>query len=219
MTLSTYNGAKVYTPISLKLYDWWVLKISNTHAWRCETDEFLIPHFQNNLSENHMDIGVGTGLYLKKSLHKINKITLTDLNFHSLMYAKKQIPHDKLNSCLNHDIFNDFPEELESSFDSISIFYLLHCLPGTMNDKVKAIEKISHTLTKSGVLYGATILGDGVNHNRFGKKLMSIYNKKGIFCNFYDSADSLESMLSSVFNDVNVSVKGTVALFIAKNKK
>ncbi|WP_407357607.1 hypothetical protein [Proteus mirabilis] len=79
MTLDTHNGVKVYTPTALKLYDWWVLNISNRYAWRCDTDKYLLPHFKNNLGENHMDIGVGTGFYLKRALANINKIALTDL--------------------------------------------------------------------------------------------------------------------------------------------
>lgn len=59
-----------------------------------------------------MDIGVGTGFYLKKSADKINKITLSDLNVHSLECAKKYISDEKLNSCLCHDIFNRFTGQL-----------------------------------------------------------------------------------------------------------
>lgn len=40
------------------------------------------------------------------------------------------------------------------------------------------IENISKILTEQGVLYGATILGADVEHNFFGNKLMSVYNKK-----------------------------------------
>lgn len=219
MTLSTHDGVKVYTPVSLKLYDWWVLNISNRYAWRCDTDKYLISHFRNHLGNHHMDIGVGTGFYLKKSIRSIKKIALTDLNFHSLEYAQKHILDDKLTYRLQHDIFHEFPHELNASFDSISLFYLLHCLPGTMDDKKKAIENMSKILTENGILYGATILGKGVEHNTFGNKLMSIYNKKGIFCNYSDSADSLEKILSSLFYDISISVQGTVALFTAKNKK
>ncbi|AGG30275.1 class I SAM-dependent methyltransferase [Morganella morganii] len=219
MSLNTNDGSKVYTPLSLSLYDWWVLKISNNYAWHCNTDKFLIPHFKFHLGNNHMDIGVGTGFYLKKSADKINKITLSDLNVHSLECAKKYISDEKLNSCLCHDIFNRFTDELRGGFDSVSIFYLLHCLPGKVSDKKQAIINITETLKDDGILYGATILGEGVKHNRFGSKLMSVYNKKGIFSNVYDSADSLETMLSSLFEDVSVNIQGTVALFTAKNKK
>ncbi|MDK7226046.1 methyltransferase domain-containing protein, partial [Proteus mirabilis] len=128
---------------------------------------------------NHMDIGVGTGFYLKRALANINKIALTDLNINSLDYAKKNIVDDKLTYCLQHDIYHKFPNEFNSSFDSISLFYLLHCLPGTMEGKKKVIENISKILTEKGVLYGSTILGADVEQNFFGNKLMSVYNKKG----------------------------------------
>ena len=217
MTLSTHDGVKVYTPVSLKLYDWWVLNISNSYAWHCDTNKYLIPHFKNHLGERHR--GFGTGFYLKKSLNYIKEISLTDLNLHSLEHTKKYIPDDKLINCLQHDVFQPFSNKLNASYNSISLFYLLHCLPGTMDDKKKAIENISYLLTEKGVLYGTTILGQGVKHNFFGKKLMSIYNKKGIFCNYSDSVDSLEEMLSSLFHDISIHVQGTVALFTAKNKK
>ncbi len=207
MTLDTHNGVKVYTPTALKLYDWWVLNISNRYAWRCDTDKYLLPHFKNNLGENHMDIGVGTGFYLKRALANINKIALTDLNINSLDYAKKNIVDNKLTYCLQHDIYHKFSNEFNSSFDSISLFYLLHCLPGTMEGKKKVIENISKILTEKGVLYGATILGADVEHNFFGNKLMSVYNKKGIFSNYSDSADALEKVLSCFF---------TMYLFIFK---
>lgn len=219
MSLNTNDGSKVYTPLSLALYDWWVLNISNNYAWHCNTDEFLIPHFKSHLGNNHMDIGVGTGFYLKKAADEINKISLSDLNIHSLEYAKKYISDEKLNSCFCHDIFNRFTGELRGAFDSVSIFYLLHCLPGKMSDKKQAIINISETLKDDGTLYGATILGKGVQHNRFGSKLISVYNKKGIFSNVYDSADSLETTLASLFEDVSVNIQGAVALFTAKNKK
>lgn len=47
-------------------------------------------------------------------------------------------------------------------------------------------------LTKDGILYGATILGDGVMHNSFSSKLMRIYNHKGIFSNMSDSEEGLK---------------------------
>ncbi len=39
------EGTKIYTPFTLKLYDWWVLSISNSYAWHCPTKEILLPYF------------------------------------------------------------------------------------------------------------------------------------------------------------------------------
>ncbi|WP_274370428.1 class I SAM-dependent methyltransferase [Morganella morganii] len=219
MELDTYNGIKAYTPLSLKLYDWWVLMLSNNYAWRCNTNKFLIPHFRKNIGINHMDVGVGSGFYLKSAEDKLTQLTLIDLNPHSLEYAKKYIPDVKLQHSLQHDIYNPLPEELNKQFNSISIFYLLHCLPGTMTDKKKAVDNISCALKDDGVLFGATIIGKNIKHNYLGRKLISNYNQKGIFSNYEDSVDSLQEILSSLFFNVDVNLKGTVALFTAKNRK
>ncbi|EMW4421359.1 methyltransferase, partial [Escherichia coli] len=45
MKKNTDDGAKIYTPLTLKLYDWWVLGVSNRLAWGCPTKEHLLPHY------------------------------------------------------------------------------------------------------------------------------------------------------------------------------
>lgn len=64
MSKSTKIGSQIYTPFTLKLYDWWVLKMSNHFAWKCPTHDVLVPHFTEYAGNEHLDIGVGTGFYL-----------------------------------------------------------------------------------------------------------------------------------------------------------
>lgn len=218
MNQNPAEGAKVYTPLSLKLYDWWVLSISNDFAWCCPTKLYLLPHFLQNLSSNHLDIGVGTGYYLAHA-PAAYKIALMDLNSASLSAASARVGESKIKYKINHDVFEPYPNHLNNQFDSISMFYLLHCLPGSMSDKAKVIENAKVALTKGGVLYGATILGKGMKHNGFAAKLMHVYNRKGIFSNLQDSKEELERILSNHFNKVDITVKGVVALFSACGKK
>ncbi|HEE1067261.1 TPA: SAM-dependent methyltransferase, partial [Klebsiella pneumoniae] len=49
--------------------------------------------------------------------------------------------------------------------------------------------------------------------------LLQIYNKKGIFSNFSDSEEELKKMLSHYFKNIDVIVKGAVAMFSAHGKK
>ena len=56
-----------------------------------------------------------------------------------------------------------------------------------MNTKESVISNSASTLKADGTLYGATILDSGVTHNKFGSKLINIYNKTGIFNNWQDS--------------------------------
>ena len=52
MKKNTDDGAKIYTPLTLKLYDWWVLGVSNRLAWGCPTKEHLLPHFLEHVGNN-----------------------------------------------------------------------------------------------------------------------------------------------------------------------
>ncbi|MGX5087216.1 class I SAM-dependent methyltransferase [Enterobacter sp. UPMP2052] len=218
MNIKTHEGAKVYTPLTLKLYDWWVLNISNQFAWKCPTGQFLLPHYLKHLGHKHLDIGVGTGYYLTHAPSDC-KISLMDLNTASLNAASARARESQILQKINHDVFDPYPVHLNNQFDSISMFYLLHCLPGTMADKAIVIGNAKMALTDDGVLYGATILGNGVKHNSFGKMLMNTYNSKGIFSNKNDSEVSLRKILSDHFETAEVRVTGTVALFSASGKK
>lgn len=71
-------------------------------------------------------------------------------------------------------------------------------------------------LEPGGVLFGGTILGRGVPHTRLGRRLLRIYNRKGIFSNAEDDERGLERGLASRFEDVELEVVGAVGLFVAK---
>ncbi|WP_336755292.1 class I SAM-dependent methyltransferase [Pantoea sp. USHLN298] len=218
MKSESQKGSQVYTPLSLKAYDWWVLNISNSYAWRCDTESVLLKHFQRFSGEKHMDIGVGTGYYLARSRVKPRSITLVDLNLNSLNAARARIASQFETQCLQHDILLPLPDPMHNAYDSVSMFYLLHCLPGNMTSKAAVIANAAKALKAEGTLYGATILGSGVSHNQFGTALMNLYNKKGIFSNRQDTADALHQILETHFREVEIKVCGTVALFSATGK-
>jgi hypothetical protein len=115
------------------------------------------------------------------------------------------------------DVSQSIAEPADTGYDSISLFYLLHCLPGTMRDKEAAISNLSRYLSRKGVLYGATVLGDEVDHNRLGRLLMKIYNRRGLFSNRLDSIDSLRWALRRHFESVQVWQHNKVALFVARD--
>ncbi|KEJ43566.1 putative methyltransferase domain protein, partial [Escherichia coli 6-175-07_S3_C1] len=129
-----------------------------------------------------------------------------DLNEASLNAASTRAGESKIKHKISHDVFEPYPAALHGQFDSISMFYLLHCLPGNISTKSCVIRNAAQALTDDGTLYGATILGDGVVHNSFGQKLMRIYNQKGIFSNTKDSEEGLTHILSEHFENVKTKV-------------
>ncbi|KAH9934319.1 S-adenosyl-L-methionine dependent methyltransferase [Fomitopsis serialis] len=222
-------SARVYSRFNLRLYDLVVLVISNKWAWRCPTSSTLVPFFHKDLGERaHLDVGVGTGYYTAKSAHNLAKtenVTLLDLNEATLSTASSRLRQAGYRGTIDeihHNVFHPLPDHLHGKFDSVSLFYLLHCLPGSMVDKgPKVFATLGVALRPDGVLYGATILGrgPGVAHNWLGRRLMGLYNKKGIFGNADDALDDLKNALEGRFEDVEVKLVGVVALFEARRPK
>lgn len=218
-TCHTHKSAAIYTPWILKLYDWWVLGISNQFAWECPTHPVLLPFFQSHIGSRHMDVGVGTGFYLAHTgIKPTTEVTLLDINLHSLAAAIARCKQKNTQS-IQHNVLLPLPFSRDVMFDSISLFYLLHCLPGTFNEKENVIFHLKNHLAPDGILYGATILGEEAKHNWFGKKLIQLYNKKGIFGNQYDRIEELEKMLERHFRNVEIWQHGRVALFTARQAK
>ncbi|KAL9638290.1 MAG: hypothetical protein Q9164_001648 [Protoblastenia rupestris] len=210
-------GANIYSNWLLAIYDWWVLGIVSTYAWRCPTASILLPFFRQHVSSNHLDIGVGTGYYLAKSdVPASTSVTLLDLNQNSLDAAKARFGRPSAETIM-HDIFE--PLDPSQKYGSISMFYLLHCLPGPVERKMAIFEHLKHNLTPDGVIYGANILGSKVKHNVFGKIILAGGNKEGFFDNRQDSAEAMERELKKHFKDVRCDVVGVIFMFSCSRPK
>jgi len=204
-------GAAVYSRPTLAIYDWFVLGFSNRYVWRCPSP-VILKHYNQHISTNHLDVGVGTGYFLDKCQFPSNnvEITLADLNENSLAVTAKRLARYKPKTAVTNVLK---PVNLENRFDSIGINYLLHCLPGTMTTKNKVFEYLKHHLNPKGIVFGSTILGKGVTHNFLGQRLIRVYNKKGIFSNTEDSLEILEHNLQENFTTFGLEQRGRVALF------
>lgn len=222
-------SARVYSRFNLRLYDLIVLVVSNALAWRCSTTSVLLPFFLKNIGTRaHLDVGVGTGYYPAKSVPRLaqtENVTFLDLSAATLDAASTRVRKAGYKGAIDeveHNVFQPLPDSLHGSFDSVSLFYLLHCLPGSIDEKCpKVFANLAAALKPDGVLYGATILGKGpeVSHNWFGRRLMNLYNEKGIFGNAEDTLDDLRRALEVRFEDVEVRRVGVVALFEARRVK
>ena len=209
-------GAAVYSPLALKAYDLWVLGFSNRWAWQCSTRDVLLPFYRANVGPNHLEVGVGTGFYpANAGFGAGQRITLLDLNPNTLAAASRRLRPRAVEARVV-DILKPLPPLERERFDSISLFYLLHCLPGDMAYKANAFASLKTWLKPEGVLFGATILGDAAEHNRVGRMLMKVYNRKGIFGNLADTLESLQAALEAHFAEVQVRQQGKVALFSAR---
>ena len=212
--VQAYNG-QVYTPDHLSDYDV-TIAFNSRFLWGYSRRK-LLQFYNKNISGNHLEVGVATGYYLDKCRFPVQnpQITLLDVNANSLEWTSSRIqryrPKTKLASVLE-------PISLESNrFDSIGINYVLQCLPGTLAEKAMVAFKNLKPLMKEGaIIFGSTILGDGVKHNFLGRIVMNTYNGLGAFDNWEDKASDLEDALEANFSSYSVKVVGCTVLFTAR---
>jgi SAM-dependent methyltransferase len=207
-------GQAVYSKTTLTLYDFVVLGISNRLVWRCPTAR-LLDFYNTHISANHLDVGVGTGFYLDRcSWPDQPRIVLVDLNPNSLEVTAQRIKrhHPKR---YRRNILAPLHLE-EEGFHSIGLNYLLHCLPGDIHSKGMVFDHINDYLQPGGTVFGSTLLQGGVPRSGLARRLMQVYNKKGIFCNVNDDLEGLTETLASRFGEISVEAVGCVALFWAR---
>lgn len=210
-----WAGQAVYSARTLKLYDALVLGISNRFLWRCPTAE-LLALYDANVSGNHLDAGVATGYFLDRCCFPTAapRLGLLDLNPLCLETAASRVARYRPET-IQADVLAPIEAAVEP-FDSLGITYLLHCLPGPMPRKAAAFANLKPLLRDGARVFGATILGRGVRHTAWGRRLMDFYNSRGIFGNVEDDLDGLRAALAAQFRNVELHQRGAVALFTAR---
>ncbi|HEV8499882.1 MAG TPA: class I SAM-dependent methyltransferase [Gemmatimonadaceae bacterium] len=208
-------GQAVYSKRLLSVYDLTVLGFSNRLIWNSSTQRVL-ELYDAYVTGNHLDVGVGTGYFLDhcRTLPQAARIALVDLNQNSLDFTARRIfryrPQTYRRNVLE-PIVIDGPR-----FDSVSMSYLLHCLPGAIDSKAVAFDHLAPLMNPGAVLFGATLLHDGVPRTWLAKRMMDVYNKKGIFSNQRDNLAGLKRELQRRFRDVSLEVVGCAALFAGR---
>jgi hypothetical protein len=101
-------------------------------------------------------------------------------------------------------------------FDSVAINYLLHCVPGDFRSKAVVFDHLTQCMNPGAVIFGSTLLNDGVNRSWPARRLMKIYNAKGVFANTADTLEQLDSEMRARFRDVQIHCRGAAALFAGR---
>jgi SAM-dependent methyltransferase len=211
-------GQAAYTERHLKYaYDTIVHVVANHLFWRCPTVR-LAEHYNRNVSGDHLDVGVGTGILLARCRFPVPapQIALMDLNPHALRSAARRIePRHRAVALYRANILDPIP--LERRFDSIGLMYVLHCLPGSLEEKGVALGHLKALLRPEGTLFGATILQDRFAETHLPARALSTWLRgKGIFANAHDTQDALERALGAHFANYALERIGGVALFSAR---
>jgi hypothetical protein len=203
----------VYTPFALSIYDVLVHGLSNRFAWRCPTQR-LVELYRENLSSEHLEAGVGTGLLLDRAgTERLKRLVLLDANRNCLDRSALRLARFDLEL---HQVDLLQPVAFDTApVASVGLTYVLHCLPGRMDEKLKAVDHLRPLMRDGTTLFGATILGRGIAPNRAASALLDLYNAQGVFNNREDDLASLSDGLRQRFADVAIAQEGCVAIFRA----
>jgi hypothetical protein len=205
-------GQAVYTKGILSLYDIVVMDISNRYIWKCPS-ALIEAHYNANVSSNHLDVGVGTGYFLDRCKFPTDnpRIALMDMNLNSLEFTSRRLRRYQP-EMYQQNVLEEVSTPIVS-FDSVGANYLLHCIPGAITDKAIIFDRFKSLMNPGACVFGATVLQGDVERGWLAKKLMGLYNKKGIFSNTEDDLEGLRSALLKRFENVKIEVVGCVALF------
>jgi hypothetical protein len=211
-----WAGASAYTRAGLAVYDPLVLGFNTPLVWKCPNRR-IVDLYSANVSSNHLDIGVGSGYFLDRCRFPVAspRLALMDMNPLCTEHCARRLARYRPQS-LVANVLEPLPPGI-APFDSVSMTYLLHCLPGTIRSKAIVFEHLRPVLNRGAVVFGASVLQGGVRHGWFARKMLASLNEKRIFCNRADDLDGLRSALARHFRESEVEVIGGVGVFRARS--
>jgi 2-polyprenyl-3-methyl-5-hydroxy-6-metoxy-1,4-benzoquinol methylase len=176
----------------------------------------MLELYNQHVTANHLDIGVGTGYFLDKCRFPSTtpRLALLDLNPNCLEMAAKRVarysPEVYRGNVLD-------PIEIDPpKFDSIGILNVLHCLPGAIETKGIVFDHLKALLNPGGVVFGSTLLYGGIRRSLLATLVFNRVNRAGAMTNKEDDLEGLERSLEQRFAETSVSVIGCEALFRAR---
>ena len=208
-----YRAQQEYSPAFLRVYDGLVLGLFCRALWRSPAAE-VVADYEHHVRRRHLEIGPGTGYFLDQArLPDGVAITLADPNPDVLAHAARRLARYHPTT-VELDVRRPLP--LTGPYDSVGMNYVLHCLPGPVEQKAAAVRSVAAVLADDGILFGGTIVVDAPAHTRMSRALVRSNNRRGIFGNAADTTDAIRALLEAHFHDVDVRLRGTVAVFTAR---
>ena len=220
------RAVRPYSAPMLFFYDVGVYKIWNPFIWKCSSLH-LEEHFNQYVSSPHLEAGCGTGYLFRRymtsgkqpidSVNQQFQLTLLDYSPGSLKWAARRLK-DYTTCTIRHNLLRPLPP-VSHPYESICLNYVLHCVPGSFNDKERVIVNLKASMAQGGILFGSTILGESSAKSYSAKLVLAYYNLLGSFHNVQDTEEGLVEALSKNFHYVDCRVIGSVALFAASDRK
>ena len=211
-------GQAFFSLMSHGLYDLFLYHFVTGFFWQCDTQKIKDNYF-DNISNNHLEIGVGTAYLLQGILSEEYKprLALMDLNKNCLTKAAKKL-EDFMPETYLQNVLDPINQPIKK-FDSIGMNYVLHCVEGSFKTKSIVFKHMKTLLNRGGVLFGATLLNAGVQRSIFSRVFMKLLNWLCIFNNSEDNLEDFEKGLNQHFYQVDIKIMGCAVIFNAREPK
>lgn len=215
------RGSWIYTAPLLNVYDWLVPGLLNRFVWRVDTS-LLHGQYRRCVGARHLDIGTGTGFFLKRCLaeparRSLECLTLMDASEASLDHACRQLaPHHAETVAIDVTAANSAARIADCCVDSVSASYLIHCLPDGMRSIQPMLGGVRTALSEGGVFFGSTIPGSLARRRLLPRMTAAFFRWIGVFGNATDSPELLKQLLEKHFDEVKTVQSGAVLLFEAR---
>jgi ubiquinone/menaquinone biosynthesis C-methylase UbiE len=208
------TSQRYFNPVLLSLYDIVVYRFVSRFIWGCST-ELLIQRYDNNVSQNHLEVGVGTGYLMDNCNPKNISLDLMDLSSSCLRKSSKRLRRYSP-AIIRHNIL-ETPIEEDKRYDSIGINYVMHCVAGDYTAKGVAFGNLKKLLKYNGVIFGAAVLHTDQSSG-VARTFMNLLNRIGVFNNANDRLEDLEQALKIHFKHVIIDIRSSVALFVVSDE-
>ena len=207
-----YKGQREYNRLLLSAYDPLVLGPIARFVWRCPTTR-LLERYRKHIRDWHLDVGPGTGYFLERSgLPDGSSVTILDPNPNVLRHVSRRLRQLDV-TAVEADVLKPLP--VSGPFDSAALHLVIHCLPGPLARKARAVANVAAVLAPSGVLFGASVLGTSGDHTWAARRMLGAFNRQGGFDNLADTEAGLVEILQASFERVEIETIGSIAIFVA----
>ena len=213
-TGSARLGQLFFSMMSHFLYDLGLYRFVSPFIWRCSTQQ-LLDNYVENISHNHLEIGVGSGYFLRRTLCAdfLQRLVLLDLNRRCLKKSALRL-REFAPIKRQHNILLPINADQETH-TSVGMNYVLHCIPGDFLANRRIFEHIHSTLEEGGVFFGATLLNHPIRAGLWSWLMMRVLNGVGIFHNSNHRLADLRAALEMTFQKVEITMVGSAAIFKA----